>query len=58
LGYAVSKLEHRVAWQREHFLARIDEAPPLTDYRVVWDGDTPNYVDLTCSGRHGLRVTA
>jgi hypothetical protein len=33
------------------------EKPPLR-YRVVWDGDTPGYVDLTCTGRNKAWVVA
>jgi hypothetical protein len=33
------------------------ENPPLR-YRVVWDGDTPNYVDLTSTGRNHPWVVA
>jgi hypothetical protein len=58
LGYAVSKLEYQVAWQREHPLDRPSDAPPPPDYRVVWDGGESSFVDLTCAGRHGQRVTA
>jgi hypothetical protein len=58
LGYAVSKLEYQVAWQREHPLDRPSDAPPPPDYRVVWDGGESSFVDLTCTGQHGQRVTA